>query len=67
VLAKAAGQVAERLRQRAEQDGLPVRLEAALLHRLYGLELTELVPATHYGPVAELYRALGTQAQAPAP
>jgi flagellar biosynthetic protein FlhB len=65
VLAKAAGQVAERLRQRAEQDGLPVRLEPALLHRLYGLELTELVPAAHYESVAELYRALGTQAPAP--
>ncbi len=61
LLAKAQGALCSRLRARAEQDGVPVRFEPALVALLFRLELTEQVPPASYVALAAIFAGLGAQ------
>lgn len=65
VVAKAHGPVAHKLWAKAEQAGIAVRLQPALVTALYRLELTEAVPATQYAAVAEVLRDVASAPASP--
>ncbi|MEY3202026.1 MAG: hypothetical protein RIR70_1576 [Pseudomonadota bacterium] len=54
VLAKGQGFVAERLLERAEELGVPLRAEPELVELLLQLELNQVIPPTLYAAVAEV-------------
>ena len=65
VVAKAHGPAAQRLWAKAEQSGIDVRLHPALVAALFRLELTEVIPPTHYALVAEVMRDLSAAPASP--
>ena len=61
VVAKGEGSIAERIREIAENNGIPVRRDDALVELLAQIEIDREIPSELYAAVAELlswiYRA----------
>jgi len=64
LMAKGSGEMAERLREIAKAERIPLRRDKGLARALYGLELNDEIPEDLHGAVSELLRWVQEEALA---